>query len=117
MSYLDAPKGLYDIIYKFRLADYIPILAHPERYRFFYNKFSEYEKLKNMGCLFQINLLSTTGYYGKDVLKMCDKLLLKSMVDFVGSDIHNLNHIKQFDKKVNIKNIRKLKYHQSKFFV
>ena len=47
-----------------------------------------------MGCLFQINLLSTTGYYGKDVLKMCDKLLLKSMVDFVGSDIHNLNHIK-----------------------
>ena len=29
-----------------------------------------YFKLKNAGCLFQINLLSTTGYYGADVRRL-----------------------------------------------
>ena len=31
------------------------------------------------------------------------------MVDFVGSDIHHLNHLKMFSKKITIKNINFLK--------
>ena len=62
-----------------------------------------------MGCLFQINLLSTTGYYGNGVLKLTEKLLKHKLVDFVGSDIHNLNHINSFEEKVKIKHIPELK--------
>ncbi len=29
-----------------------------------------YKKLKRFGCAFQINLFSTIGFYGKDVLKV-----------------------------------------------
>jgi tyrosine-protein phosphatase YwqE len=43
---------------------YQPILAHPERYAY-HNALEIFKSLKNAGCLFQLNLLATVGYYGK----------------------------------------------------
>ena len=87
-----------------QLSGYKPILAHPERYQFYHANFNEYEKLKKAGCLFQLNLLSTVGYYNKNVVEIADKLLNKNMIDFVGSDIHHQNHITAFNHKIKIKN-------------
>lgn len=104
MSYINAPIQLYDIIFELQVAGYIPILAHPERYVFYHNNFSEYEKLKKAGCLFQLNLLSTVGYYGKKETETAQKLLEKGLIDFTGSDIHHEKHIKSFGNKILIKN-------------
>lgn len=103
MSYLNPPIQLYDILFKLQLAGYTPVLAHPERYAFFHNNLSEYKKLKKAGCLFQLNLLSTMGYYGPDVTAAAEKLLKKGMIDFTGSDAHHQNHIEAFSKKIRIK--------------
>ena len=108
MSYLNAPIQLYDILYELQLAGYKPILAHPERYLFYHFKFEEYEKLKRVGCLFQINLLSVTGYYGKPVLEICKKLLDNNMIDFTGSDVHHERHIEAFKNPVLFKNTEPL---------
>jgi protein-tyrosine phosphatase len=108
MSYINAPIQLYDIIFELQLAGYIPVLAHPERYQFYFNNFNEYLKLKKVGCLFQLNLLSAVGYYGLDVSKTTNKLLENGLIDFVGSDIHHENHISNFDKKVVLKDIKAL---------
>lgn len=105
MSYLNAPIQLYDILFELQLKGYKPILAHPERYIFFHSNFSEYEKLKKAGCLFQMNLLSSVDYYGKEVSLIAEKLLAKEMIDFVGSDIHHKNHILAFKDKIVIKSI------------
>lgn len=104
MSYLNPPIQLFDILFELQLEGYKPVLAHPERYNFFHSKPAEYEKLKKAGCLFQMNLLSSLGYYGKDVAQAADKLLAKGMMDFVGSDIHHKNHIEAFQNKIVIKN-------------
>jgi len=104
MSYLNAPLQLYDILYELQLKGYKPILAHPERYLFYHFKFEEYEKLKRVGCLFQINLLSVTGYYGKPVFEVCKKLLERDMIDFSGSDTHHERHIEAFKNPVLLKN-------------
>ena len=53
--------------------------------------------------------MSCVNYYGKKVTEICDKLFKYDFVDFVGSDIHNQNHINQFEKKIEIVNIKKLK--------
>tara|TARA_B100000989_G_scaffold68850_1_gene47983 strand:+ start:1657 stop:2385 length:729 start_codon:yes stop_codon:yes gene_type:complete len=108
MSYIASPNNLHDIIFKLRTNDYVPILAHPERYNFLHKNFDEYLKLKDIGCLFQLNLLSTTGYYGYDVLKTSNLLLNKKLIDFVGSDIHRDKHIKEFYNNVKIKEIKEL---------
>ncbi len=109
MSYINAPIQLYEIIFDLQVAGYIPLLAHPERYSFYHNNFSEYEKLKKAGCLFQLNLLSTVGYYGEPVFNVAKKLLNQGMYDFAGSDVHHNNHIRAFENKLLIKDLNPLK--------
>jgi len=93
MSYLSAPINLYETLFEIQVAGYKPILAHPERYSFYHNNYKEYKKLKDVGCLFQLNLLSLSNYYGKDVTKIAKKLLKDNLIDFAGSDTHNNRHL------------------------
>lgn len=109
MSYINAPIQLYSILFDLQVAGYIPVLAHPERYLFYHNNFSEYVKLKRAGCLFQLNLLSVVGYYGPQITKIADQLLTKGMYSYVGSDVHHNNHIKAFEQKVQLKDLAPLK--------
>lgn len=107
-SYISFPINVYEIIFLLVSNGYIPIIAHPERYLYLNNKFDEYKKLKDFGCKFQLNLLSVTGFYGKEVLELSDKLLNGAFIDFVGSDIHYEKQIKMFNNKIKIKNINML---------
>ncbi|MFN3640607.1 MAG: tyrosine-protein phosphatase, partial [Flavobacterium sp.] len=103
MSYLNAPVQLYDIIYELQVMGYQPILAHPERYLYYYKNQNEYEKLKKSGLYFQLNLLSLVGYYGPEAQSTAEKLLLKGMIDFTGSDIHHQFHLNSLEKKISLK--------------
>lgn len=103
MSYLNPPLQLLDIIFDIQVAGYKPILAHPERYLFYHNNFDAYHKLRKAGCLFQLNLLSVTGYYGENVARTAQKLLSNNMIEFVGSDVHHLNHVQSFENRLIIK--------------
>ncbi|MFY0483932.1 tyrosine-protein phosphatase [Flavobacterium sp. PLA-1-15] len=114
MSYINAPIQLYDIIFDLQVAGYKPVLAHPERYVFYHKNFNEYTKLKKAGCLFQLNILSTVGYYGEGVFTTAKKLLESGMIDFVGSDVHHRKHIEAFSHKVDIKDLNPLKEALSK---
>ena len=67
---------------------------------FSYIMIHQYQKLKNAGCYFQLNLLSCVGYYGKEVAQTAEKLLLEGYVDFTGSDVHHQKHIEAFEKKI-----------------
>lgn len=108
MSFAGPPNNIFDIIFNLRLNNYIPVLAHPERYRFWFNDLKYFLKLKKMGCKFQINMFSIIGYYGRDILSFSDFLLKKNIIDFIGSDIHNIQQMKLFEKKLEIKEIKKL---------
>ncbi len=108
MSYLNAPINLYDILFDLQVAGYKPVLAHPERYLFYHKNFDEYKKLKNAGCYFQLNMLSTVGYYGNEVTETAKKLLEKGLYDFTGSDVHHQKHIKAFENKVLFKDTKVL---------
>ncbi len=108
MSYLNPPIQLTEFIYSLQVEGYTPILAHPERYLFYHNDFESYKKLKKSGCLFQLNLLSTVGYYGGHVVEVSDKLLKNGFIDFVGSDVHHKNHVDAFNGKIVIKEMAPL---------
>jgi len=100
MSYLQASINFDNAVQKIATKKYFTILAHPERYVYLHNNFKIYRKYKEeKGILFQLNLLSLSEYYGKDVQKMSLKLINEGMIDFVASDIHNmrqLNYLKNF---------------------
>lgn len=92
-SYFTPPYGFYDIIETIKTKGLFPILAHPERYIYMSEK--DYERLKSMGVLFQMNLFSLVGLYGERAKKVAGELLKKGYYDYAGTDIHTiriLNH-------------------------
>ena len=108
MSYINPPIQLFEFLFELQVAGYIPVLAHPERYGFYHKDFGKYEQLKNAGCYFQVNLLSTVGYYGEGVYNTAEKLLKKGMIDFTGSDAHHEKHIAALSKRVHLKDPKPL---------
>ena len=110
MSFISSPNKLYDIIFKLQMNNYIPVLAHPERYLYFFddNNIKNFSKLKTRGCKFQLNLLSITGYYGKKIVELSDILIKNNLINYVGSDIHKQKHIDYMKKEVLIKETTKL---------
>jgi len=107
-SYINHPENILEIIFEIQTKGYKPILAHPERYNYYHNKFKMYEKLKLAGCYFQMNLLSLTNYYGNNVQKIAVKLLENNMIDFLGTDVHHKNHFNALSKLGTKKNIELL---------
>ncbi|HUH25651.1 MAG TPA: CpsB/CapC family capsule biosynthesis tyrosine phosphatase [Flavobacterium sp.] len=108
MSYINPPIQLYEIIMELISQGYQPILAHPERYNFYKNDYESFKRLKKAGCLFQMNLLSSTGYYGSGITEIADYLLKEKMYDFVGSDVHHQRHHQSFYSEIQLKNIEEL---------
>jgi tyrosine-protein phosphatase YwqE len=108
MSYLNPTVDLKNILFQLQMKGYIPLLAHPERYLYYHNSKQDYIRLKELGCLFQLNLLSTMGYYGKSVTTVADYLLANNLIDFVGSDIHHDRHVAAFYQRIRIKSQKEL---------
>lgn len=95
-SFIGAPPNFEEIIFNLQLSKYKLILAHPERYLFM--SVEELQKLKFKSVDLQLNLLSLIGYYGKDVQLRAEKLIQLGMVDYVGTDCHNLSQAELYHK-------------------
>ena len=101
LSFMEAPKNLFDVIFKLQLEGYKVVLAHPERYAFFI--MDDYEELVNRGVLLQINWLSIIGYYSPQIEQKTKDLISADIVSFIGSDCHNMNHAELYKKCQNKK--------------
>ena len=94
MPFLAKPNIMGDIIYKLQIAGYNVILAHPERYSYLHDKdFHSYESLKDRNVLFQINIASLLGTYGRPAKYVAEKMINENMVNFVGTDLHGVKHL------------------------
>jgi tyrosine-protein phosphatase YwqE len=93
LSYSTAPEKLEEISFEINTNNYQPLMAHPERYPYYHHNYKAYTRLKELGFLLQVNLLSLTGYYGKTVAKAAKYILDNDLADFVGTDLHHFNHL------------------------
>lgn len=88
-SYFNPPMGLQNILLRIKAKGYFPILAHLERY--LYMTESDYQQLKSMNILFQLNQFSLLGLYGKEVQKRAKLLQKHRMYEYIGTDLHHIN--------------------------
>lgn len=93
LSYSTAPEKLEEISFEINTNNYQPLMAHPERYPYYHSNYKAYTRLKELGFLLQVNLLSLTGYYGKAVAKAAKYILDNNLADFVGTDLHHFKHL------------------------
>jgi protein-tyrosine phosphatase len=108
ISFINQPDSLTGAIFDLIVNGYTPLLAHPERYPFWFQKPEEYKNLKDAGVLFQLNTNSLTGYYGDEVKKTAQMLVDENMVDFIGSDLHHAKHLAALHEGLHSKYLWKL---------
>ena len=105
MSFVSASPNLESVLFALVARGYQPILAHPERYTYLIDRLTYYQRLADLGCLLQVNILSLIGYYGKAVQNWAHALIRAELVDFLGTDLHHKQHLalltdRQFDRKI-----------------
>jgi len=93
LPFISEPNMLLQVIFQMQTQGYRPVLAHPERYAFWYTDFSKYERLKERGVLFQLNLVALSGAYGPQARQIAERLIDAGAYELLGSDCHNINHV------------------------
>ena len=101
LPYTAEPVNLPEILFKIITGGYRPVLAHPERYFYFHNNFGVYKELIDHGFILQVNLLSLTGYYGKNEARAARYILDKGLAGFVGTDLHHSRHLSALQSTAN----------------
>jgi tyrosine-protein phosphatase YwqE len=101
-------QSLKEILFDMQMQNYQPVIAHPERYIYLEKNKDFYEELKDIGCLFQLNLLSLGGYYGKSPQLLADHLIKKGYYDLIGTDLHGFRHLEAMDNPAIFSTMMKL---------
>lgn len=108
--------NLKNIIYNLCANNYIPIIAHPERYSYVKEDPNWLIELIELGVLFQANFGSIIGIYGKQAQKTVKQLLKNNMIHFLGSDVHRPQSIytkmpeilQELEKIIDLEQIKKI---------
>jgi tyrosine-protein phosphatase YwqE len=108
VSYMNSPDNLDGIIFKMQTQGYKPVLAHPERYPYWFRDMNNFERLKDKGVFFQLNINSLTGHYSPATMKVAEQMIDKGWYEFLGSDCHHMGHIELIKKVRSAPPLRKL---------
>ncbi len=92
-GFINKPQMLLDIIFNLEMSGYKPILAHPERYQYLIADKKLQDELIDRKLLLQVNLLSLTGFYSKQVKEFAEMLLERGAVALFGTDCHNARYL------------------------
>lgn len=93
LPFMSEPPNLASTIFDLQTNGYKPILAHPERYGFWYQDFEKYRELKDKGVHLQLNILSLMGHYSPETKKIAERLVDEELISFLGTDCHNHGHL------------------------
>lgn len=107
-SFIQELISIDTLLFDLQCKGYHPILAHPERYRYYHQRRERYSKLHASGVKFQVNILSLAGYFGGGARENAMWLIDNNMVDMLGSDMHNMEHARIIKNYINSKGWRKL---------
>lgn len=87
------PTYIEKVAFEIITNGYQPILAHPERYGYAHGNYKIFHRWAEIGFQLQVNLLSLTGHYGKEVMKAARYIIKNDLCVFVGTDMHHQRHL------------------------
>ncbi len=85
-------KNLFSALTEVQEKGYTPVLAHPERYIYFYTQKEKYHQLHEMGVKLQLNLVALSQYVSNEMRCTAEYLVDNKLVSFCGSDSHSLKN-------------------------
>ncbi|MCX7954832.1 MAG: hypothetical protein N3A01_06545 [Bacteroidales bacterium] len=100
--------NIFDVVKLIQDKGFIPVLAHPERYVYFYENREIYYMLVESGVLFQINYISLCEVFLTETIETVKFLIDNNLVSFAGSDLHSIINLQIMEKLANHEYITKL---------
>lgn len=82
--------GIEETLFNLQMKNHEIILAHPERYPYYSSQSPYYERFKDMGINFQVNILSLSGFYGDLPRRKAFEMIERGWVEYLGTDTHNM---------------------------
>lgn len=92
-SYAAPAPNFERVVFQLQMKGLKPIIAHPERYNYWHRQPEQLHRLIELGCEIQVNTLSFSGFYGKEVKKTAEYLAAKQLISFLGTDMHHIHHL------------------------
>ena len=92
-SMASEPIDFREILFEMQMQGYQPVIAHPERYIYQERNKDFFEELKIAGYLFQLNIMSVAGVYGKTVNELARYFIRHNYYELVGTDLHNQHQL------------------------
>jgi len=92
-SMASEPIDFKEILFEMEMQGYQPVIAHPERYIYQERHKEFFEELKIAGYLFQLNIMSVAGTYGKTVNELARYFVKKGYYELAGTDLHNQHQL------------------------
>jgi protein-tyrosine phosphatase len=108
-GFINRPQMLLETFFQLEMAGYKPIFAHPERYQYLIGDKKLLEDLVDRQIYFQVNLLSLTGFYSKQVKDFAEMLLERGLIKFFGTDCHNPRYLDMLETLPRSKSYEKIK--------
>ncbi|MFT5779287.1 MAG: protein-tyrosine phosphatase [Crocinitomicaceae bacterium] len=107
-SMLSKPDQIENLLFELLTLGYKPVLAHFERYTFYFGSVDQAHKWRENGIDIQVNLNSLSGHYGSDVRKQVERLIDEKAVDFASSDCHRIDHLMILERNLGLPYMHKL---------
>lgn len=92
-SFVHPPQNLNEVVFNLQTSGYKVVLAHPERYLYWYKNRKVYLDLKEREVLFQINILSLANMYSHQAKELAEYFIQNDMANFLATDLHNHHHL------------------------
>jgi tyrosine-protein phosphatase YwqE len=92
-SMASEPFDFKELLFEMQMQTYKPVIAHPERYIYHERNKEFFEELKAAGYLFQLNIMSLAGAYGKTVHELARYFIKHEYYDVAGTDLHNIHQL------------------------
>lgn len=114
-------RELYQAARKLRMARYLPIIAHAERYQCLREE-DRWEQVINAGAYIQMNFSSLSGNPLNSNVRWCRQKFLNYEVHFMGTDMHRMDRrtpeigktLQWMDKKAGEDYMREILYEHPK---
>lgn len=87
--HVSMPQRFEELLFNVQMAGYVPILTHPERFRWIEANYEIFENLARAGVWMQLTAGSLTGRFGKRSRYWAEKMLADGLVSIIATDAHN----------------------------
>ncbi|QFR33445.1 tyrosine-protein phosphatase [Ancylobacter sp. TS-1] len=84
-----APARLDDLVFSILLANYVPIVTHPERLRWVEDRYDLIKHMAARGAWMQVTAGSLSGRFGRRPKYWAERMMSEGIVHILASDAHD----------------------------